>query len=527
MTVTNRVLRDTVDLRVDKTVTGAVDGYTGSGTDFTVGYTCYLGDPADGFSGSLDIAAGAAAVILVEDVPAGWTCHVVEESPSQGLLQDALLRLGHAGHRRARRRRQRHRQRRPGAPRDEPDRAPDRHLLRGQAARARRPSTARSTTTRRSRAPTPASTPATSCRREPGPSPGRARPPSPRPRTGCRSIDRVFGDGDRTGRRRPGRRLVDLDHRPSSRTRSPSRPWTHPPWSPSPTPRAASTHPSRSPRSTRDRRPRSCRAPRSPAPGRATTRAHRSTPGAGGCPPPAAAVDIALANGTLAGENGAILLPGDLGVHGRGGHPPGRRAGRQLLRLERADLRPGVRDGDPGGHRRERGHRHQLHRPGLRLVPDHQGHRSRRPTGSLDCSSPAPGPAPTPGTPPSPAPGRSTGAGTDQFSGILVGSQCQITEDQPSQSPSTDPSYAWAEQVMTPASITIADDVTPAEITVTNPTVRQLTPLRITKVLVGRHRGRAPGQSLRHVVRLHRRQRRHPPGQPQHRRGTSPGRRTR
>ncbi len=61
MTVTNRVLRDTVDLRVDKTVTGAVGGYTGIGTDFTVGYTCYLVDPADGFSGSLDIAAGAAA----------------------------------------------------------------------------------------------------------------------------------------------------------------------------------------------------------------------------------------------------------------------------------------------------------------------------------------------------------------------------------------------------------------------------------------------------------------------------------
>ena len=94
MTVTNSVLRDTVDLRIDKTVTGAVDGYTGTGTDFTVGYTCYLADPANGISGSLDIAAGAAPVVLVDDVPVGWTCHVVEDTPPQSLLVDRSYAWG-------------------------------------------------------------------------------------------------------------------------------------------------------------------------------------------------------------------------------------------------------------------------------------------------------------------------------------------------------------------------------------------------------------------------------------------------
>ena len=77
-----------------KTVTGAVDGYTGTGTDFTVGYTCYLADPAEGISDNVDIAAGAPPVVLAADIPAGWTCHVVEQPPSQDLLLDRSYAWG-------------------------------------------------------------------------------------------------------------------------------------------------------------------------------------------------------------------------------------------------------------------------------------------------------------------------------------------------------------------------------------------------------------------------------------------------
>ena len=94
MTVTNSVLRNTVDLRIDKTVTGAIGGYTGTGADFTVSYTCYLTDTANGISGSLDIAAGAAPAVLVHDVPVGWTCRVVEDTPPQSLLVDRSYAWG-------------------------------------------------------------------------------------------------------------------------------------------------------------------------------------------------------------------------------------------------------------------------------------------------------------------------------------------------------------------------------------------------------------------------------------------------
>ena len=48
---------------------------------------------------------------------------------------------------------------------------------------------------------------------------------------------------------------------------------------------------------------------------------------------------------------------------------------------------------------------------------------------------------------------------------------------------------------MTPANITVTPDGTPAEIMVTNQTLRQLTSLRISKVLVGDTAGEPPGQT--------------------------------
>lgn len=94
MRVTNSVLRDTAELTVRKRVSGESAGYTGAGADFTVGYTCYLGNPADGISGSVKVAAGAPAVTLVKDVPTSWTCAVAEQTPTSGLLTDRSYSWG-------------------------------------------------------------------------------------------------------------------------------------------------------------------------------------------------------------------------------------------------------------------------------------------------------------------------------------------------------------------------------------------------------------------------------------------------
>ena len=271
MTVTNTVTRDTVDLRVSKTVTGAVDGYTGTGTDFTVGYTCYLADPAEGISDNVDIAAGAPSVVLAADIPAGWTCHVVEQPPSQGLLRDRSYAWGTPTHRRPGRRRERDGHRRPDARGDEPGRTPHRQLQRGQAARThdsgrlgrRRRTVLRDlhlhatqvTWSEQGTWSIAGTGTATLC-------PGRRR---------SARLHRVLGDGEPAGRLGTRRRLLDLGHagglRPGHGGGA-----TRLPRSRSPTPRAASTRRSRSARSTRDPPPPSCPAPSSPAPGPVTTR---------------------------------------------------------------------------------------------------------------------------------------------------------------------------------------------------------------------------------------------------------------
>ena len=50
-------------------------------------------------------------------------------------------------------------------------------------------------------------------------------------------------------------------------------------------------------------------------------------------------------------------------------------------------------------------------------------------------------------------------------------------------------------KTVTPADVTVTADAAPVEITVTNQTRRQLTPLRISKVLVGDTAGEPPGQT--------------------------------
>ena len=120
-------------------------------------------------------------------------------------------------------------------------------------------------------------------------------------------------------------------------------------------------------------------------------------------------VDIALANGTLAGENGAILLPATSVCTVVEDTLPDAALVDSSYAWNAPTYDPGIRDGDPGG-------RPARTRSPSPTPPTGSTARSASPRPSispahrhLDCSSPAPGPAPTPGTPTPPAPGRSTG----------------------------------------------------------------------------------------------------------------------
>lgn len=88
MQVTNTVQRRVGQLTVAKTVSGATAGYTSTGTDFSVGYVCYLADPGQGLKGEVNVAAGAAPIVLADNIPVGWTCQVAETTPSPDLLRD-------------------------------------------------------------------------------------------------------------------------------------------------------------------------------------------------------------------------------------------------------------------------------------------------------------------------------------------------------------------------------------------------------------------------------------------------------
>lgn len=94
MKVTNSVVRDTADLKVLKQVTGQTAGYTAAGLDFTVGYTCTAPSGPAQMTGSVKVAAGAAAVLLAKDVPTSWTCAVAEQTPDAGLLVDRSYSWG-------------------------------------------------------------------------------------------------------------------------------------------------------------------------------------------------------------------------------------------------------------------------------------------------------------------------------------------------------------------------------------------------------------------------------------------------
>lgn len=95
MTVTNKVLRHTGKLTVKKVLTGETSGYVGTGPQFKVAYTCNKKLPSQSdIIGDVTIAAGAAPVTLVDNVPVGWNCSIAEAPLPPGLLADASFAWG-------------------------------------------------------------------------------------------------------------------------------------------------------------------------------------------------------------------------------------------------------------------------------------------------------------------------------------------------------------------------------------------------------------------------------------------------
>lgn len=94
--VTNTIQRNTTSLTVRKTISGEESGYVRTADDFTVSYRCYLSDPQTGpfYEGDVQVAAGAAPIILANDIPQGWTCQVAEVAPANSLLRDASYAWG-------------------------------------------------------------------------------------------------------------------------------------------------------------------------------------------------------------------------------------------------------------------------------------------------------------------------------------------------------------------------------------------------------------------------------------------------
>lgn len=93
ITVANALARDTGQVVVNKEVTGAVEGYIGTGADFTLHGQCSVPGTdiptryADG-----DIANGGS--VTIAPVSVGWTCSGFEDTPSQSLLKDSSYAWG-------------------------------------------------------------------------------------------------------------------------------------------------------------------------------------------------------------------------------------------------------------------------------------------------------------------------------------------------------------------------------------------------------------------------------------------------
>ncbi len=93
VTVANALTRDTGEVVVHKTVTGASEGYLGTGADFTMHGQCAVPGTdvptryADGTIANL-------GTVTIAPVSVGWTCSGFEDTPAQGLLADTSYAWG-------------------------------------------------------------------------------------------------------------------------------------------------------------------------------------------------------------------------------------------------------------------------------------------------------------------------------------------------------------------------------------------------------------------------------------------------
>ncbi len=492
MTVTNSVTRSTVDLRVRKAVTGATEGYPGTGADFRVGYTCYLDDPADGISDNVDVVAGAPSVVLASGIPAGWTCHVVEQAPAQDLLQDRSY-------------------------------AWDTPTIDGLDADGNVTVTGDQTLTVTN--PVVRRTGSFSVVKQLGPTTPDGSVDADAPFSGtytCRYAGDVVREGTwsvtGTGAATltpaadglPASTVCSATEDPPDDSGLADSGWT---WATPEVSDPVTVEALDDPAEvTVTNTPTRVYAPFSIAkvyegPDSALVTG-ADVVGAWSCdyqgvqvdagrwrlPAAGGSVAIAAADGRLPGENGPIRLPAsstctvvedsplttalvdDSYAWDAPTYDP---ADGTVTLVTTADNEVTVTNSVSrvyGSFEITKAiDLAAEHTPGLEF------------TGTWTCTH-AGDPAAT-GT------WRIAGTGTDTFSGVLVGSQCEVSEDEPSQPPSTDPSYAWAGHPVSPENITVTSGGTPARLVVTNETVRQLAPLRISKVLLGDTAGEPDDQT--------------------------------
>ena len=492
MTVSNTVTRRTVDLRVSKTVTGAVDGYAGTGTDFTVGYTCYLTDPAQGISDNVAIAAGAPPVVLAADIPAGWTCHVVEQPPSQSLLQDRSY-------------------------------AWDTPSIEGLDAEGDVTVTGDQTLAVTN--PIARRTGSFSVVKQLGPTTPDGSVDADAPFSGtytCTYAGDVVRQGTwsiaGTGTAAltpaaddlPASTVCSATENPpdDSGLADSSWTWTAPVVSDPTTVEAVDAPAEVTVTNTPSRvyapfsiskvyqGPATALVPGAVVAGAWSCDHSGAQVDAGRWQLPAAggSIDIAKADGTIRGDNGPIRLPAASVCTVVEDTPP-------AAALVDASYSWDAPTYDPTA-----GTVTLLTTADNEVTVTNSTSRvygAFEVTKSIDLAGPlAPGLQFTgtwtcthPGDPDHTGTWQVAGAGTDQFSGVLVGSKCEVSEDEPNQAPSTDPSYTWAGHDVTPANITVSTDSAPARLTITNRTTRQLAPLMISKVLEGDTAGEPAGQT--------------------------------
>jgi len=93
LVVTNRLVRDTGNILVKKTVSDQVGGFTGGkNAVFAIGYECKVDGVKSPIRGSLKVANGETAT-LPGSIPFGWSC-AITEAPAAGNLADRSFAWG-------------------------------------------------------------------------------------------------------------------------------------------------------------------------------------------------------------------------------------------------------------------------------------------------------------------------------------------------------------------------------------------------------------------------------------------------